>query len=150
MKKKFSILILLIVFSFSIILTLNACKKDCTTTISYVTAKHTIEGLWVGTYTVYGDATNSKHYFSYVIKPNATMINDTEGGGQQHLAIGTWSLTGTNLKCDFTCVYGILNNIGVRELGDAIWDSANNKLIGTWENVSPLLGKGNVELTKVQ
>ena len=77
------------------------------------------------------------------------MINDTKGNNIQHLAIGKWTLNKDSLLSDFTCVYGAPQSIGIREISTAIWDSANNKLVGTWKNILPLTDFGNIVLTKV-
>lgn len=94
-----------------------------------------IAGLWIGTYTVH-DPSIGEQYFSFVIKPDGGLIVDSKGDDQQHLAIGTWSVTGTTFTAEYTYVYGIASNVSVTQTATAEWD-ATGKLTGTWMNVSP-------------
>lgn len=111
-------------------------------------AIYPIEGLWIGTYSVNGSPGSGNQYFSMIIKPDGTIIVDSQGANVQHLAVGTWSLNGTTLTSSFTCVYGLPGNIGIEETVTATWDSAGS-ITGTWSNVPPLTGSGNITLTRV-
>ena len=145
MRRIFMSAIVLIVFSMSVILLQISCKKEA----KAQPTTPTIQGLWIGTYKVDGQADLGEQYFSLIIKPDGTMIADTKGQNLQHLAPGTWSLTGTALTCTFTCVYGLPSNIGIKEISNATWDKTG-KLTGTWKNdpVTPE-GSGTITLTKV-
>jgi hypothetical protein len=110
-----------------------------------------ILGLWVGTYEVDGEKERGKQYYSLVIKPDGTLINDTEGDNKQHLNIGTWSMKGDTLVCETTCVYGYPSNIGIVETHTAIFDKTTGKLTkGVWKNVPPQSGSGTFVVTKVE
>lgn len=126
-------------------------KKDTvyiTKTDTVYKCPASIQGLWIGTYTVDGQSSLGEQYFSFIIKPDGIMVVETKWSTQQHLSNGTWSLNGTTLSCSFTCVYGISSNIGVTEVTTATWDNAS-KLTGTWRNAAPLTGSGTIKLTKV-
>ena len=77
------------------------------------------------------------------------MINDTKFSNQQHLAPGTWTLSGNTLSCTFTSVYGIPQNIGITETTTATWDSKGKLTSGIWKNVAPLTGSGTFTLTRI-
>jgi hypothetical protein len=145
MKKLLMSTIVLITFSISAILFQASCVKEIkadTPTTS------TINGLWIGSYTVDGQPDLGQQYFSLIIKPDGTMIADTKGQNVQHLAPGTWELSGSTLTCSFTCVYGLPVNIGVKEISTAAWDKTG-KLTGTWKNDPSPGGSGTITLTKV-
>jgi len=144
MKRTLMSAIVLLLFSASVIIFQISCQKSANAQVSTAT----IQGLWIGTYTVSGHAELGQQYFSLVIKPDGTMIADTKGQNTQHLAPGTWSLTGTQLTCTYTCVYGLPVNIGVTEIANATWDKTG-KLTGTWIDDPNTQGTGAITLTKV-
>ena len=108
-----------------------------------------IQGLWIGKYSVTGEQHFGSQYFSFIIKPDGTMINDTRGAGQQHIAVGTWALKGKTFICSFTCIYGSSSNIGITETATAKWDKTGKLTNGVWKNVAPLTGSGRFELKRV-
>jgi hypothetical protein len=124
-----------------------SCKK----TDAQPPSTTSIEGLWIGTYTVDGKPDWGEQYFSFVIKPDGTVINDTEGESQQHLSIGTWALAGDKFTCTTTCVYGLQSNMGITENHTAIFDKTKGTISnGVWKNVPPLNGSGTFNITKVK
>ena len=82
---------------------LTGCTKEDPKPSTETT--YPINGLWIGTYTVDGQPSLGEQYFSFIIKPDGTMINDTKFSNQQHLAPGTWTLSGNTLSCTFISVY---------------------------------------------
>ncbi|MDO3640969.1 hypothetical protein [Mucilaginibacter sp. L3T2-6] len=146
MKKLLMSAIVLIVFSFAIILFQISCKKGA---LADTKTLPTIKGLWVGSYTVDDQPGWGEQYFSLIIKPDGTMVTDSKGAGQQHLAPGTWTLNNDTLKCDFTCVYGITSNIGIRETTIAVVDKNTGELRGKWKNAAAPVDSGKFILTKV-
>ena len=138
--------IALTIFALSTMLfQLSSCKKAEAQTNAVVT----IEGLWIGTYTVDGQPSLGSQYFSFIVKPDGTIINDTKGANKQHLSVGTWNLDGTSFTSSFTCVFGTTANVGVSETSTASFDNTG-KLTGTWKNVAPITGSGTFSLTKVK
>ena len=140
--------IVLIVLSLSITLFQMSCTKGALADPTTATPP-SIHGLWIGTYTVSDQPGLGQQYFSLIIKPDGTMITDSQGAAQQHLAPGTWTLNSDTLKCSFTCVYGVSYNIGINEATVAVWDKKNDKLSGTWKNGAAPIDSGKIVLTKV-
>jgi hypothetical protein len=146
MKKLFMASAALITFAIAMTLfQISSCKKST----AQNSATYPIQGLWIGTYTVDGQPGLGEQYFSFIIKPDGTMINDTKFSNQQHLAPGTWTLSGSTLSCTFTSVYGIPQNIGITETSTATWDNKGKLTTGIWKNVAPLTGSGTFTLSRV-
>ncbi len=79
------------------------------------------------------------------------MINDSKAAGVQHLAIGTWTLTGdTVLVTNATAIYGGASNIGINQTHSAVFNKTTGILsVGTWNNNSGPAGSGTFTLIKV-
>jgi hypothetical protein len=130
----------------SLILIQPGCQKDSD---GRNRSSSSVEGLWVGLYTVDGQL--GQRYYSFVVNPDGTIINDTKAENQQHLSIGSWTLTGDTFECAATCVFGLPERIGVTEIYTATFDKANGTLInGIWKTVPPINGSGTFTLTKVK
>lgn len=163
MKKILMGSIVLTVFAIALVMVeMSSCKKAVgQNTVIYDTVKvyihdsvqycptatYPITGLWIGSYTVDGQPALGQQYFSFIIKPDGTVINDTKGSSVQHIALGTWTLTGNKLTCSFTCIYGLAPNIGIKETTTATWSNIGT-LSGTWANVSSS-GSGTITMTRV-
>jgi hypothetical protein len=145
MKKILMSAVVLTVFALSVMLFQISCQKGA---IADIPQASSIHGLWIGTYTDNANASLGKQYFSLIIKPDGTMIADTKGAGQQHLAPGTWALKADTLTCTYTCVYGIATNVGVTEVAVAVVDKTGG-LHGTWKNSPDPIGSGTITLAKV-
>ena len=111
--------------------------------------KEAFHGLWIGAYKVDGEPRFGEQYFSFIIKPDGTMINDTKWEGQQHISVGSWTLNGNLLSCTATCISGLPSNLGIKEKHEAKIDKSTGILSGTWKNAPPLNGSGTFTLTKV-
>jgi hypothetical protein len=132
----------------SLILIQPGCEKDSN---DPDTSSSSIEGLWVGLYTVDGQPNLGQRYYSLVINPDGTVINDTELGDKHHIKIGTWTMKGGSFECTATCVYGLPVNIGTTETYTATLDKRNGTFTnGIWKNVPPIVGSGTFTLTKVK
>ena len=129
----------------SLVFQISSCKKA---TAQTTPTHYPIEGLWTGTYSVDGSPGLGDQYFSFIIKPDGTMINDTKYTGEQNLAIGTWTLTGHTLTCNFTNIYGQPAHLGVVETSTATWDETARLTSGVWQNVPPS-GSGTFTLNRV-
>lgn len=148
MKKLFFASLILTFFSASIILfQMSSCKK---TEAQQTTGPTTypIEGLWIGTYTIDGKPTKGSQYYSFILKPDGTMIQDGKDANQQALSIGTWKLTGTNFSCNFKSIYGV-SGVGVIENATATWDNTGELTSGVWSNPSPGTGSGTFTMKRV-
>lgn len=63
-----------------------------------VPATPTIHGLWVGTYTADGYASQGSLFASWIIYPDGKMFTRGMGGdGKEHFSSGTWSLSADTL-----------------------------------------------------
>lgn len=138
MRKK--ILSSFLLKTFVIILTISqisSCKKsdDDTNTVT----NYPIEGLWVGTYKFDPHIIGNEDYFSFVIKPDGKLIVDTKVSGQQRLALGSWTLSGTTLTCSFTYMYAPAADMGAIQTATATWEKTG-KLSGRWTYTSPANG----------
>jgi len=149
MRKLFLSSFVITTFVFSIaIFQLSSCKKEDTPSTATPTT-YPIEGLWIGTYSFDGQPSLGQQYFSFIIKPDGTMISDTKLSNQQYLALGTWSLNGSILTSAFSYIYGPAPGAGTAQTTTATWDNTG-KLTGTWKNVSPDNGvTGTFTLTRV-
>ena len=148
MKKNSTKLIAAALSLISVTLFQPGCQKDSG---DGDTSSSSVEGLWVGLYTVDGQPNLGQRSCSLVIKPDGTVINDTKLENQQHLKIGSWTLAGESFDFTTTCVYGLQINRGVTQTHTATFDKANGTLTnGIWKNVLPALGSGTFTLTKVK
>ncbi len=129
-------------------LTFLSCEKDPAPTPT--TTTYPIQGLWIGSYTVDGQPALGQQYYSFIIKPDGTMIGDSKSSNptQQHITLGTWNLSGSTLSCAITCIYGLSVNIGLNQTCTATWDNTG-KLTGTWKNVSGPTASGTFTMTRV-
>jgi hypothetical protein len=90
-------------------LTFISCKKDSDDTTP---TNHTIQGLWVGTYTVPGGGpvpAGTQFYYSFSIYPDGTASYKSKGyynGSSDYItfANGTWTLTGTQFNYTVTTI----------------------------------------------
>jgi hypothetical protein len=123
-----------------------SCEKESSTT----TTTYPLQGLWIGTYSVDGQSALGLQYYSFVIKPDGTIIGDSKSSNptQQHITLGTWNLSGSTLSCAITCIYGLSVNIGLSQTCTSTWDNAG-KLTGTWRNTTGPTSSGTFTMTRV-
>lgn len=111
---------------------------------------HSIQGLWIGTYSTNGQSTNTDTYYSFIIKPGGSLLVETRFLNQQEFATGTWTLSGNTLSCSFTYVYAAAGHVGTAQSATATWDNSSKLTSGTWVNVTPSNGvTGTFSLTKI-
>lgn len=109
-----------------------------------------LEGLWLGYYSVDGNNTVGKQYGNLIIKPDGTLIYDSDGGGTQHLTIGTWTLKDNLLTCDCKCVYGLESNRGTKQIFTFHYNETTGVLSkGVWKDKYDS-GSGTFTLTRVK
>jgi hypothetical protein len=115
-----------------------------------VEVENTIQGLWIGSYTVNGQPGLGQQYFSLVFKPDGGIIYEGKAGGQQHLNVGTYTLTGGNFVATTTCVYGLAQNIGVQQEITGEFDKATGTIRnGQWKSLNPA-GTGNFVVEEIE
>lgn len=151
MKKVILVSAATFVFAMSTLLfQLTSCEKADAQNNNCPPVTHTIEGLWVGTYTIDTEPGLGSQYWNLVIKPDGTMVNETRYTGTQHFNVGTWQMSGDTLICDFTGVYGLPQHIGISERATAIFDAdAGTLTFGRWENTPVATGSGDFVVTQV-
>jgi hypothetical protein len=144
MKKIISLTKALIVI-FSLAQFTSCDKSDSTPTET-----HSVQGLWIGTYSTNGQSTNTDTYYSFIIKPGGSLLVETKFLNQQEFAVGTWSLSGNTLSCVYTYVYAASGHVGTVQSATVTWDNSNKLASGTWLNTTPSNGlAGTFTLTKV-
>ncbi|MES2429361.1 MAG: hypothetical protein V4556_00410 [Bacteroidota bacterium] len=108
-----------------------------------------LQGLWLGTYAVDGNPITGQ-YGNLIIKPDGTLIYDSDGGGTQHLTLGKWVLSGDVLTCNCTTVYGLESNIGTEQIFTFRYNKKNGALSeGVWKDVYGS-GSGTFSLKRVR
>jgi len=143
-----------LVFIFSAILLVStlSCSDDeaCQVEVVNVSTNYPIEGLWIGSYTFDDFPNLGAQYYSFVIKPDGTIINDSNGTGGQYLSIGTWTLSGKTLNCSIICVYSPEPTLlGVNQSISATWDKTGKLADGTWRTLLPNGGTGKFTMARV-
>ncbi len=103
----------------------NECTKNST---------YPIQGLWIGTYTSDQQPGAGSQYYSYIIKPDGTMIYDAKASTNQYIAIGTWNLVGTTFTTTYTNIWSTLGPTGVTQSATATFDNTGKLKNGTWQN----------------
>ncbi|MCD2423782.1 hypothetical protein LQ567_13485 [Niabella pedocola] len=135
-------------------LTAVSCRKETVyikDRVVVLPPAHTVDGIWMGSYTVDVLPQLGQQYYSLILKPDGTAINETKWTGQTHINSGTWQMKGDTLICNTICIYGYEANIGVKEVHTAIFNKRNGTLTkGEWRNPAPGTGRGDVVLTKKQ
>jgi len=106
-------------------------------------------GLWVGTYTVNQLPNDPARYFSFIIKPDGSLIVESKPtGSSSSLATGTWVRNGNKLTCNY--VYpDPPQGYPVSQSATATYD--NDKLTsGAWSDNGAPNGSGKFSMTKVK
>ncbi len=111
------------------ILFIFSCKKD-----KVITPTYPVSGLWIGTYTSDQQPAAGAQYFSFVIKPDGTIIFDAKASTNQYIALGTWNLTGTAFTSAYTNIWSTLGPTGVSQTAKATFDNTGKLTGGTWSN----------------
>lgn len=124
---------------------LSSCDKD-----DPQTTTKSVRGLWTGTFR---NATTPPQAFAVSIKPDGTTTYENTISGTRQFCAGTWTLTGSTLTCNFTCIYGLPGSVGVQQTYTATFNPADGTLsAGQWVNTAPpaAANSGTFELTKVE
>jgi hypothetical protein len=138
MKLKF--LLPVLIFTLGII----SCKKDSTTT----PVTYPIQGLWIGTYQVNGMPGLGSQYYSFIIKPDGTILVESEGASAKYYSRGTWTLSGTTLNTTVTSFSYPAGNRPTTQTGTATFSNTGTLTGGVWSNTGTSL-TGTFTLTRV-
>jgi hypothetical protein len=149
-------------FVFSVSVGTSSCEKEqiYVHDTTHVTVRDTIirevcppsiVGIWIGTYTVDQLPNDPARYYSLILKPNGTVIVETQPtGGNYFLGTGTWVLNGNKLTCNY--VYPAApQGYAVSQSATATYDNVNGKLTsGVWSDNGAPGGSGKFTVNKVQ
>ncbi len=111
---------------------LFSCTKEC----DPPTVTYPIHGLWIGTYSVNGHPELGERYFSFVIKPDGTIIMEGKAENVTGLATGTWTMNGNAFSASYTVITGVPANIGTKQQAAATFDNSGKLTNGVWSNVN--------------
>jgi hypothetical protein len=145
-KKLFMRLNLLFLLSITLCLFFS-CKKEHPKPPE---SKKTIEGLWIGSYTVDGDPQQAPSYFSFIIKPEGKLVVESHPQGVQHFATGTWILNADTLRCTYVYLT-TQQGYKVEQTATAIYNRPDDRLTsGTWKNIGAPGGTGKFTMKEIQ
>lgn len=152
MRKLFLASLALTTFAAALLLfQMSSCKKAEAQNNGCPPEVYSVKGLWEGTYTIDSEPGLGSQYWNLTIKEDGTMVNETQYTGTQHFNVGTWTMSGDTLICDFTAVYGLPQHIGISERATAIFDASEGTLtFGRWENTPGATGAGSFVVTKTE
>ncbi len=135
-----------VVLFFSLFL---SCRKDPAPTPA---TTYPVQGLWIGTYLSDQYPALAPQYYSFIIKPDGTMVCEarTEANANQNLSKGTWTLTGNAFSCTYTNIWGSgpASYIGLSQSANATFDNTGKLTSGTFRNVTTT-GSGTFTMTRV-
>ena len=118
-------------------LAVSSCQKDSTIPTP-ATPTYQVEGLWIGTYTIDNNPSESGVYFySYAVYPDGSiLIKGTGADGNTYYSTGKWTLSDSNL---FSAKYITINFNGPQvtqtitanfsntgKMTDRIWSDTKN------------------------
>lgn len=124
-------LLLVTVFAFS------SCQKD-EATAPTPTPTYPVEGLWIGTFTVDNNPSQSGiYYFSYTVYPDGSILVKTlASDGNNYYSPGKWTLSNSN---EFSATFTSLNFSGLEvtqtvtanfsdtgKMTDGVWTDKKN------------------------
>jgi hypothetical protein len=131
MKTKFSLAIVILFFTVA----LSCTKESVTTTPTPCpTPTYPIQGLWIGTYLSTQSPAQAAQYFSFVIKPDGTMLVESIGAAQKYYSAGTWTLTGTSFSAVYTSFSYPAGNGPFTQTATATFVNTGNLNSGAWSN----------------
>ncbi|MDB5199926.1 MAG: hypothetical protein JWO92_1889 [Chitinophagaceae bacterium] len=136
--KKIAFLLPTLILSLLII----SCKKDP------VTPTYPIQGLWIGTYQVTGQPGLGNQYLSYIIKPDGTILVESEGAGAKYYSRGIWTLSGTTFTSTYTSFSYPAGVSSATQTSTATFSNSGNLTGGTWANTGTAVS-GTFTLTRV-
>ncbi len=125
MKKCFlGLIVLACLFTFS-------CKKDCPA------PTYSIEGLWIGSYNYASTSgthtTQVPQYFSFIIKPEGSLIVESQDAGVSYMATGTWTLSGDTLNCKYIYPTSVVGT-QLYQVATSTFEKSGKLSNGVWYN----------------
>jgi hypothetical protein len=104
--------------------------------------------LWIGTYTVDQVPAQGALYYSFIFKPDNTLITEGSGGdGNLYYSRGTWTLSGSVINCTLTTLNFPIVTVG--QTAKFTFNAKSDSLsAGTWKDVSVGTNTGKFQLMK--
>jgi len=124
--KVFVALLFLFFVSFSCKTTKVLRKTDCS---------YPLEGLWIGTFK-YAPGTGTiqtPQYFSFIIKPDGSLIVESKDSGISYAATGYWKLAENILTCKYAYSSSV-NNVALHQIATASYHNSGELSGGEWHN----------------
>jgi len=127
----------------------TSCKKETitnTVTDTVYQCTTTINGLWVGTYSVTSLPAQGQLFYSLIVYPDGSLLYKAKGGdGNFYYAKGTWTLSGNT----FAGTVVSFNTPAVTQTVTATYSATAGTLTnGTWADVA---NSGNLQsMTKIK
>lgn len=121
---------LLLLATISSLLVLTSCDKDD----DNGPENNNPHGLWIGTYNVDQLPAAGNMYYSFIIKPNGTVLTEGVGAnGSTYYSQGTWILDGDTLRSTYTTIN--FPNVTVTQSAKFYFNSSDRTLSsGTWKD----------------
>ena len=128
------------VLIFFLSLIMLSCEKE----VDSPPVTHSVEGLWIGTYTTDQFPQYGSLYYSFIIKPGGKLLTEGKASnGATYYSAGTWTLNSDTLRCTYTTIN--FPDVAVTQSAKFVFNSSEGTLTaGTWkdeENGSDYTGK---------
>jgi hypothetical protein len=149
MSSSFSKYLSILSLAVSVILFNSGCKKNSDPiTPPTPTVNHNIQGVWAGTAS---NATITIPYYLTIKADGTCSFEGISAGNVENFGTGTWTLTGTAFTCQLTTLYGVTNNIGIKQNITGVFDTKAGTLTSlTWNDIDGATDQGTFLLIKAQ
>ena len=128
----------------TLIFTLPSCDQE----VDPVT--YGVEGLWIGSYKYDPRVcfNQNPQYFSFVIKPGGELLVESKEGASRYFAVGTWTLSGTTLQCNYT--YPASPGGGtLAQTATATFNTNGTLTAGVWFNTATPATRGTFTMNRI-
>ena len=123
-----------------------SCKTYSRTTYSSIS--NSILGLWIGTYLYDQRPQNAPEYFSFLVKPDHTILVVSEGAGEKYYAKGIWKLNKGQFVTTYT-TYRFPYGEQPRTQTSVAVLKHRGLLTGKWRTAISVLATGTFTLKKI-
>lgn len=131
------------------LLAVSSCQKDDTSSTPG-TPTYPVEGLWIGTFTVDNNPSQSGTYFySYAVYPDGSiLVKSMPADGNTYYSTGKWTLTDTN---EFSATFTSMNFNGaqVTQRITATFSDAGKMTDGVWVDMKNANQTGKLSMQRV-
>ena len=128
----------------------SSCSKDSTKPTTPATPTYPVEGLWIGTFTVNNNPSQSGTYFySYAVYTDGSIIvKSIPADGNTYYSAGKWALSNTNV---FSATFTSMNFNGpqVTQTITANFSNIGEMTDGTWTDKINASQAGTLSMKRV-